>query len=96
MNQSLTDLLTVFKPTDRTLNYLSTTFDKMRKNGQPVPEADERWLAIWNSFDSWVASVKDLTSEEDLRQLAELISIFDPKDVRVTEIITTGVEGIQT
>ncbi len=93
MNQALTDLLTVFKPTDRTLNYLSATFDKMRKNGQPVPAADERWLVIWNSFDSWVAGVKDLTSEEDMRQLAELIAIFDPKDVQVTEITRTGVEG---
>lgn len=88
MNQALTDLLITLRPPEQLLRFINKTAE-----GKAISEETKRWLAIWPAFDSWVDSVIELTDEEDMAQLAELIAIFDPKDVRVTELVKTGVDG---
>lgn len=69
-------LLATFKPPDKLLQHLRTY--------KTISPEAQRWLSVWEHWDSWVIELEKRSTDDDERLLKELVTLFD--GVKVTEV----------
>ena len=69
-------LLATFKPPDKLLQHLRTY--------KTISPEAQRWLSVWEYWDSWVIELEKRSTDDDERLLKELVSLFD--GVEITEV----------
>jgi hypothetical protein len=70
-------LLATFKPPDKLLAHLHTY--------KTISPEAQRWLSVWEHWDSWVIELEKRMTDDDERLLRELVSLFDT-EVKITEV----------